>query len=150
MRLLRTSRSAWFYGLYRAADLRRAHARAVDDFAYVRSFHLTFLPFLLNDRVAGTNETVFYNRSYKTESQRSQRLPRPEMLGERYHFATTFFLFCLRELFESRLALWEKLVCAPAVLAYTGRMGEKFRPLIRSTMAWPVRRLWLLATGKEL
>ncbi len=150
MRLLRISRSGWFYGLYRAADLRRAHARAVNDFAHVRSFHLTFLPFLLNDRVAGTNETVFYKRKYKTESQRSQKLPRPEMLGERYRFAATFFLFCLRELFDSRLTLWEKLVCVPAVLAYTSWKGEKFRPLIRSTLAWPVRRVWLLATGREL
>lgn len=108
--------------------------------------NLTVLPFLLNDRVTGTNETAFYSR----ESSSSERRPRPTMLGVRYHFAATFFLCYLRELFESRLALWEKLVCVPVLLYYTSRKGEKFKRLIFSTMAWPVRRVWLLATGREL
>ena len=147
IRLLHANRPSWFYGVFRTADLRRAYARATDDFAYEWSMdNLTFLPFLLNDRITGTNETVFYKR----ESHISQWLPWPTMLGVRYHFAATFFLYCLRELFESRLALWEKLVCVPVLLYYTSRKGGKFKRLIFSTMAWPVRRVWLLATGREL
>lgn len=147
IRLLHASRPAWFYGVFRTADLRRAYARAADGFAYEGSMdNLTVLPFLLNDRITGTNETVFYQRL----SHSSQRLPRPPMLGVRYHFTATFFLYCLRELFESRLALWEKLVCVPVLLHYTSRKGGKFKRLIFSTMAWPVRRVWLLATGREL
>ncbi len=175
IRLLRAVRAAWIYGLFRTADLPRAFARAADEFVYVKSmFNLTVLPFLLNDRVAGTNETAINKRGYRTEraqdgitkllaglekvlgadySHSSKRLW-TRTLGMRYHFAATFFLYCLRELFESRLALWEKLVCVPVLLlAYTSRAGHEggnFKRLILDTMAWPVRRVWLLATGREL
>lgn len=115
--MLRQCRSAWIYGLFRTADLRKAQM-AAEEFAYVwAADYVALLYFVLNDRIRGTDHTFLHRRQTKI----SGKMYRPDTPGKQLSFAWRNLRFHSRALCESNLTVWEKLLCGPWALAYFGR-----------------------------
>lgn len=145
IRHLHAAQSGWLYGLFRTEDVRRALARAKAEFPYLwAQDHLIVLPFIVDDRVTGTNETVFYQR----ETGISAEQYRPKALAEQWRLVHTFLRFSTWTLMESRLQPWEKVVCLPFLLGYTNSKAERFKRILRRTAAWPFRHAWAMFADK--
>jgi len=108
-RMFHGMRPEWLYGLFRTLDLRRAHLMA-EEFGYVwAADHLTLLQFILNDRVRGSNKTVFYYR----KGQRSTQKYRPNKLVRQMPYLARYAWYNAKVFRASGLTLGEKLACLP-------------------------------------
>ncbi|NJO55387.1 MAG: glycosyltransferase [Rhodospirillales bacterium] len=132
--LLDGSDATRIFGLFVTEALRRPFADAIAA-GYVWGWDpLTLLPFILNDRLRGTNETCFYWRDTGLSAEKYK--PR----GVRYEmrFLLTWLQFHLRQLNASSLTTSQKLACFRALLAHLAeRSGVSpyklyLRPLLRS------------------
>ncbi len=129
--LLSRSEGGMYYGLYRTAQIRAAFDRARRDFPYVwAADHLTMLPFFLNDRAIWVAQTNFYNR----ETGISEGRYRPQTAAQLWPFLGSFLRFYIREVRQSRLAVWEKAVCLAYLLVYSNGKAVKWRRLIVRTL----------------
>ena len=134
-RLLRCAQGSWVYGLFRTEALRRAQATA-EEFGYTwASDRLTLLPFILNDRIRGTDRTVFYSTRTETSSQTY----RPNTLAEQIRFSRRYLRLHVRVFRDSELSLSEKLRCWPALLGHAFRTQGmlNYKHLVKR----PVKRL---------
>jgi glycosyltransferase involved in cell wall biosynthesis len=114
VRLLRNQESTRIYGLFRPEALRRAQATA-EEFGYVwAGDHIALLPFILSDRIRGTNRTAFHWR--KTHVSFSTL--RPATHAEQRRFFGRYLKFHIRALVGSELGLGERLICLPWLLSH--------------------------------
>lgn len=115
--LLARSQPTWIYGLFRTGELRRGQ-RLADEFGYSwAADHIALLHFILNDRIQGTNRTVFYYQ----EGSSSAQTHRPASPLGILRFAWRYTRFHLKSLRASTLPLGEKIVLFPSVLLHSIR-----------------------------
>jgi glycosyltransferase involved in cell wall biosynthesis len=131
--LLTQSEATRIFGLFRTDALRPAFA-AARDVGYVWGWDpLALLPFILNDRLRGTNDTAFSWR----DTGVSAASYRPVTLAAQLAFQQRWLSFHLRTLRGSRLRPIEQVLCLPALLAHLDeRSGvslykTRVRPLLR-------------------
>ncbi len=135
--ILRRVEAAWIYGLFRTEDLRQAQALR-EEFGYVwKSERLALLPFILNDRIRGTDRAVFNRRKLK-----QTQMYYPKTLIKQLRYVGRYLRFHFRILRASRLSLGEKLRCWPAlfrhaiktrgVLDYKHLVKLPFRRVVKS------------------
>lgn len=123
-RQLRSVQSGWFYGLYRTEDIRRAWAEAIAGYGYTWGRdHLVLLPFILNDRIDGTDEATFIQR----ETGISENDYRPKAPAAQWDMAKQFLRFSLRELKASRLGRRQRRALTLPVVRYTNGKTVKYR-----------------------
>jgi glycosyltransferase involved in cell wall biosynthesis len=114
IRLLKNRESTRIYGLFRPQALRRAYENA-EKFGYIwAGDHVALLPFILNDRIRGTNRTTFHWR----KTHVSYSTLRPATHAEQRRFFGRYLRFHMRALCESELELGERLVCLPWLLSH--------------------------------
>ena len=123
-RQLRSVQAGWFYGLYRIGHLKHAWAEANARYAYTWARdHLVLLPFVLNDRIAGTDEATFIQR----ETGLSEQAYRPTSAVRQWDMARQFLRFSRQELAASRLGSREKRALTLPVVRYTNGKTVKYR-----------------------
>lgn len=83
IRLLLRSRAPWLYGIFRTQDLRDSLARVNAAYTHLQGFdHLIMLPFLVDLRVVGTNDTAFVTGFVdRPTSARKRNLQHPRQMG---------------------------------------------------------------------
>lgn len=112
--LLRQPESTRFYGLFRTDAVRKAYT-VTEEFGHEwAGDHIALLPFILNDRIRGTNRTNFYWRVMELSGQRY----RPDNLARQLRFAARYLRFHIRVIRASDLSPVEKLLCSPWLLAH--------------------------------
>ncbi|MSP43449.1 MAG: glycosyltransferase family 2 protein [Alphaproteobacteria bacterium] len=132
MAMLSASAGGMFYGLYRREAIRSAFDRAERDFPYVwAADHLTMLPFFVNDRAIGVPQTSFYNR----ETGLSEGRYRPRTARESWAFLAAFLRFYVHDVLQSRLTLWEKVICLAYLPVYCHSKAVKWRRLLPRGLA---------------
>lgn len=126
-RMLSLARGGTIYGMYRTGAIRKAFAKQKKEFSFVWAVdHLIIFPFYINDRVVGVPETNFYNR----DTGRSAGLYRPDTTRELWRFMCAFLRFSAREVMQSRLAAWEKVICLIYLIPYSNSKAIKWRRLL--------------------
>jgi hypothetical protein len=119
-----------FYGLYeRQALVAAVNASRKFKYAWGGDF-IMLLPFLLSNRMVGSNAAVFYKR----ETQLTAINHKPKTLAAQYDVYSTFLKVSLQMLWESPLLYSQKLFLLPLIVIYTDRHAWKLRRLIRSAV----------------
>jgi glycosyltransferase involved in cell wall biosynthesis len=123
--MLRHPRSPWLYGLYRTQEVRRAFT-LMEEFGYAwGGDFLVLLPFILEDRVRGTNHTTFYSRMTGISSV----VHRPHSLAAQLRFAARYIRFNAQLFRQSGLSLSERLSCWPWLALHAARISLDSGPL---------------------
>ncbi len=117
LRMLARSRAPWFYGMFRTTPLRETFGLSVEFDRPWSGDYITLLPFILADRVRGTNKTEFYCRT----SGQGDHANRPRRMAARIRFAQGSLEFNLRILRASALSPTEKIFCLPLLMRHTHR-----------------------------
>lgn len=132
--LLSRSEATRIFGLFSTEAIRRPFADALA-VGHVWGWDpLALLPFILNDRIRGTNETCFYWRDTGVSSDKYK----PKTFRTETRFLAGWLRFHLQSLGRSRLTLLEKIACLPSLLLHIHeRSGVSpyrryLRPLIRA------------------
>ena len=114
--LLRQSWGHRIYGLFRTDELRRAKALA-EEFGYVWGWDaVAQLPFMLDDRMCGTNDAILY---YRLNEGFSLKLYKPRTRLEFLRFWSRYLWLHLRAWKDSKLPTVEKIACLPALLYHS-------------------------------
>jgi glycosyltransferase involved in cell wall biosynthesis len=112
--LLDRPEPAWIYGLFRTEALRRAQ-RLAASFGWVwGSDHVALVSFIVNDRICGTDRTIFFNRKLGLSAGRYG----PATRIDRYRYIARYVWFHLKIWMSSRLSPLEKLGCVGRVLRH--------------------------------
>ena len=137
--LLRQSRGHRIYGLFRTDELRPAKKLA-EEFGYVFGWdEVAQLPFVLRDRMCGTDEAILY---YRLNEGFSLKLYKPRSRFKLLRLWGRYLWFHFRAWYASDLSLGQKLACVPE-LCHHSIDSLKLRPW-RATVKLvrrPVRRV---------
>ena len=121
---LRSVQAGWFYGLYRTDHLRRAWAEANARYGYTWARdHLVLLPFVLNDRIAGTDAATFIQR----ETGLSEVAYKPDSAARQWDMARQFLRFSRKELAMCGLGSRERRALTLPIVRYTNGKTIKYR-----------------------
>lgn len=140
-KLLSRPEATWIYGLFRTAHLRRAQS-VVEEFGYVWCHdRVALLPFVLDDRVRGTNRTVFHNH----KSELSVDRYRPNSQACQMRFVARYLRFHLRIFRKSGLSFGQKLLCWPWLLGHLAKTTHlrNYKRFIKH----PAKRLLAFVAG---
>ncbi len=105
---------AWFYALFRTHKLSLVFDKVVSTGLTWACDPLLLLEFLLDQEIAGTNHTAFYQR----KTYLSAKKYKPQSLPARIKFVSIIFGYTFRTLFKARLSLCQKLYFIPLLLLY--------------------------------
>lgn len=132
--LMGQAQAGWFYGLYRTAALRPVFARTRERYAYTWGWdHLIVLPFILNDALAATGDTVMVQR----ETGLSDSRFRPKRAAEQRRMARSFLVNTGRIWRTSRLSLHDKAALLPLLPVYASGKTEKYLRILKNSVLQP-------------
>ncbi len=127
--------ATWFYGLYRAKALSSAQATA-EEFSHVWTMdRVMILEFILNDRVAGSRETTFFQRTGELSSDRY----RPVGASNQLRFLARFSRYHLKTLICCRLSYAEKALVSLWLVVHLARTAHL--RIYKRWIKWPWKRV---------
>jgi hypothetical protein len=139
--LLSRPEATWIYGLFRSGHLRRAQS-VVEEFGYVWCHdRVALLPFVLDDRIRGTNRTVFHNH----KSELSVDRYRPLSLTSQIRFVARYLRFHVRVFGGSDLSFGQKLLCWPWLMNHLAKTTHlrNYKRFVK----YPAKRLLATLAG---
>lgn len=119
------SHASWIYGLWRRSTLIEAQDRVSAAYHHEWGWdHLCFLPVLLDDAVAGSNEAQFIQRIYRahiTPEARKARAPETAVLSQ---LRADFAAFCKAETAKRDWSRAERLALPALIEIYVDRRAH--------------------------
>lgn len=138
IQMLRQSKASWIYGLFRRERLVKRMNEVVAGYGYPWGFdHLVLLRFILDDEVAGTRATTFFQIIKRNRAQAKARRTKPSlelMLGLR----RKFYRLARRDIAEIGKGALTRAVLQVYLWFYVGKRVYRLPKVISRS----IRRLW--------
>ncbi|MCP8940107.1 glycosyltransferase [Alsobacter sp. SYSU M60028] len=141
IRMLRASKAAWIYGMFRREALTARMNEVVASYGHPWGFdHLVLFRFILEDVVAGTAETTFYQIIKRTRGQATIRRT-PPALEQMLELRHKFYALARRDIETSaRPPVW-KAVWRAYLWFYTGKRVYRFEKILKRSLLEKVSRV---------
>lgn len=129
--LMRGVQAGWFFGLYETESLKNCFRDVMANYPHVWGWdHLIILPFLMNDRLVATEDTVMVQRNTGVSDSNF----RPADAASQRRMARSFLSNTLTVWRDSRLTAFEKAACLPYLPIYASGKTEKYRRIAKNTL----------------
>lgn len=134
IRMLRASKAAWIYGMFRREALTARMNEVVAAYGHPWGFdHLVLFRFILNDVVAGTAETTFFQVVKRTRGQATIRRT-PPTLERMLELRRKFIAQARRDIAASGRAAAERLLLWAYLWPYTGKRVYRLPRLVTAAL----------------